>query len=63
MNALYVEILNIGWNRPKEIKKEEAEQFVEAATNEYRIVRSGNPESKLNKFLEEWKNHPLLPEL
>src|SRR5207247_163922 len=36
MNALYVEISNIGWNRPKEIKKEEAEKFVEAATNDYR---------------------------
>lgn len=60
--ALYVEPRDGKWNRPAEIPKEFAYQFLLEAANDYSVFLQGNPESKLNQALEKWENHPALPD-
>jgi AbiV family abortive infection protein len=61
-SALYVEPREGGWNRPREITKEFAVNFLMEAANDYALHSIGNPESKLNQALEKWKDHPPLPD-
>ena len=62
MNDLYVEPSNSGWNRPSQVNREIAQQFVSEAIADYRVILHGDVKSRLNRFLAEWEEHPELPD-
>jgi AbiV family abortive infection protein len=70
MSALYVDAVSVNhWNRPKEISRESAQDFLSDAVNDYagqrsryaelELIKDDDPE--LFKALVEWSGRPDLP--